>query len=108
MMVSGLSLAFDRYMGRGIGAVLAPRETIGGGPALLVLGRKMDLNAVSAKDLTALPGIGPHRAEKIIGFRSRIGGFRQLEDILSIQGIGPKTFSQIKPFLTLRGGVPRP
>lgn len=72
---------------------IAPRLTLRPGP---VSGRdsgppsarRIDLNAAGRDELMSLPGIGPARAESILALRSRRGGFRRLDDLLEIPGIG--------------------
>jgi competence protein ComEA len=50
--------------------------------------RRVNLNAAGRDELMALPGIGPARADSILAFRDRNGGFRRLEELLNIPGIG--------------------
>jgi competence protein ComEA len=61
----------------------------------IVAGR-FDLNQASAETLTALPGIGPKLAERIVAYREVHGPFRRVEDLRSVPGIGPKTFEKIR------------
>lgn len=61
------------------------------GPAVIV-----DLNAASAEQLDALPGIGPAIAERIIEARSRVGRFRSVNQLLDVAGIGEAKFSTLK------------
>lgn len=71
------------------------------GPAALVLGQKISLNQATARDLMALPGVGPGRAEKIIQWRNSYGPFRSLEELRKISGIGPRIFFQLQPYLSI-------
>lgn len=62
----------------------------------------LDLNAATEKQLEALPGIGPKHARSILASRNARGGrFQRLEDLLTIDGIGPKTVEAIRPFVVL-------
>ncbi len=48
----------------------------------------MDVNQAGREQLQRLPGIGPVRAESIIAYRSRMGGFRNLSELAEVPGIG--------------------
>ena len=55
----------------------------------------LDLNRATEADLDALPGIGPSKAKAIIAHRDKIGGFRRVEQLLDVKGIGPKVFERL-------------
>lgn len=62
----------------------------------------IDLNTATEKQLETLPGIGPKHARSIIASRNARGGhFQRLEDLLSIDGIGPGTIDKIRPYVVL-------
>jgi competence protein ComEA len=65
------------------------------------LGIRISLNGESETGLTALPGIGLGLAKAIVQERSKRGGFKNVDEVLSINGIGPKLYRNIKPYLTL-------
>ncbi len=67
----------------------------------VTLGIPVSINIENAEALTAVPGIGPKTARRIVQRRNKTGGFRQLEDLKSIPGVGPALFSKIEPFLSL-------
>ena len=56
----------------------------------------VDLNAASAEQLDALPGIGPAIAERIVEARTRVGRFRSVNQLLDVPGIGEAKFSTLK------------
>lgn len=57
----------------------------------------VNINTASAATLDeCLPGIGPAYAQRIIEYRESHGGFKTIEEIQEVQGIGPKTFEKIK------------
>ncbi|MDR2253698.1 MAG: ComEA family DNA-binding protein [Bifidobacteriaceae bacterium] len=63
----------------------------GGGSGSAVGGDgRIAVNSASAEDLTALPGIGPVLAARIVAFREANGPFRELADLGEVSGIGPK------------------
>jgi competence protein ComEA len=71
------------------------------GSTLLTLGLALDLNATSAEDLDALPGIGPVLAKRIIDYRAAHGPFKKIDDLLEVSGIGPKKLEKIKSYLII-------
>ncbi|HCG57399.1 MULTISPECIES: ComEA family DNA-binding protein [Brevibacterium] len=56
---------------------------------------KVDLNTADLTTLETLPGVGPVTAEAIIAHRQE-QPFTSVEDLLLVQGIGPKTFESLK------------
>lgn len=48
----------------------------------------LNLNVAAREELMSLPGIGPARADSILAFRDRNGGFRRPEELVEIPGIG--------------------
>lgn len=67
------------------------------------LGIPIHLNRESKMGLTAIPGIGLGLARAIVEERSKRGGFRSLDELLSINGIGENLYSKITPYLTIQG-----
>jgi len=66
-----------------------------------VAGAKVNLNTATQAQLEALPGVGPTFAQSIIAERQRRGGFKSVNDLRSVHGIGDKRFAQLAPLLTL-------
>jgi competence protein ComEA len=67
----------------------------------ITLGLPVSLNTESEEGLTALPGIGKNMAKTIVEERAKRGGFKSLDEIMRIPGIGPKLYARMKPYLTL-------
>lgn len=63
---------------------------------------RVDLNAASAQDLESLPGIGPVLAGRIVEHRRRAGPFQRLEDLLQVNGIGPRLLERVRPHVVIR------
>ncbi|EAX47506.1 competence protein ComEA helix-hairpin-helix repeat protein [Thermosinus carboxydivorans Nor1] len=62
---------------------------------------KVNVNTASANELDKLPGIGPALAQRIIDYRQSIGGFKDLEEVKKVPGIGEAKFNQIKDKISL-------
>ncbi len=63
--------------------------------------QKIDLNRAEAWLLEALPGIGSSKAQAIIAYRQKNGGFRNITEITEVEGIGPDIYDQIKDLITV-------
>jgi len=62
---------------------------------------KINVNTASVSSLDSLPGIGPSYAGRIIDYREANGGFKAIEEVMNVKGIGPKTFEKIKDKITI-------
>ncbi len=62
---------------------------------------KLSVNLSKAREFENLPGIGPSLAEKIIDYREKHGGFKQVSDLKKVRGIGAEKFKKIEPYLTI-------
>ncbi len=65
------------------------------------LSGKVSLNSASAAELERIPGIGPVTAERILSYRQKRGPFRSVDELLSVEGIGPKKLQKIRPYVQL-------
>jgi competence protein ComEA len=61
----------------------------------------IDINHASAEELMSLPEIGATRANAIVEQRTKMEGFRTLEDLICTDGIGENTFNKLKAFITI-------
>ncbi len=68
----------------------------------LVFSIPLDLNRVSMEDLCLIPGIGESLAQEVIAYRERRRGFRSVEDLKNVKGIGEKKYLALKGFFTTR------
>jgi competence protein ComEA len=83
------------------------------GPALSAQGRStptktmataaapVNLNTATAEQLTTIPGVGAKTAERIIEYRQKNGGFKKVEDLMNVSGVGEKSFLKMKPLITV-------
>ena len=63
-----------------------------GGPAA----PPVSLNSATAEQLDTLDGVGPATAAKILDWRRQHGGFRSIDDLGEIPGIGPKRLAALR------------
>lgn len=63
--------------------------------------KPINLNLAQTSDLTEIPGIGPSKAELIINYREEKGGFKTVEELKEVKGIGEKTFEKLKPYFVV-------
>ena len=62
--------------------------------------RLVNLNTASVRELAALPGIGPAKAERIKAFTDQHGPFKNKSDIILVKGIGTKIYTRIQGLVT--------
>lgn len=62
---------------------------------------KININTATEEELRSLPAIGPSRATLIVKTRKELGGFKSVDDLLKVSGIGEDLLKQIKPFITV-------
>jgi competence protein ComEA len=70
----------------------APGTTAGG---------KVNINTADETTLETLPRVGPAMAARIIAWREANGNFATIEDLMSVTGIGDKTFESLKDLVTV-------
>jgi len=61
----------------------------------------LNINTATAAQLEALPGIGARTAQAIVDQRQKNGGFKKIEDLMTVKGIGEKSFLKLKPMVTV-------
>jgi competence ComEA-like helix-hairpin-helix protein len=64
---------------------------------------KLNLNTATEDQLMLLPTVGPAKAERIVTWRKKNGGFRRTADLRHVKGFGYKTFKRLEPFLDIKG-----
>ena len=60
---------------------------------------KVDLNTASAEELESLPGIGPRTSELIIEYREKNHGFKKIEELMNVRGIGERSFLNLRALI---------
>lgn len=61
----------------------------------------VNLNTATVTDLQTISGIGPKRAQDIIDYRDQHGGFKSIDELKDISGIGDKTFADMQASVTV-------
>ncbi|MGO0039883.1 helix-hairpin-helix domain-containing protein [Streptococcus suis] len=61
----------------------------------------VNLNTATEADLQTISGIGAKRAGDIIAYREANGGFKSVDDLNNVSGIGDKTMESIRPYVTV-------
>lgn len=61
---------------------------------------KVNLNTADETTLETLPRVGPAMAARILAWRAANGRFTAIEDLMSVSGIGEKTFDGLKDLVT--------
>lgn len=62
----------------------------------------INLNTATLEELQTLPGIGETRAQDIIDYRQAHNGFKAIDEIQNISGIGTATFEKLKEHITVQ------
>jgi competence protein ComEA len=94
--VCTLALVMNASIGAGGARVSAQEGTKATAPAATV-----NLNTATAAELDRLPGLGPALVARILDYRQKNGGFKKIEDLMNVQGIGETSFLRLKPMVSV-------
>jgi competence protein ComEA len=61
---------------------------------------KVNINSASVEQLSALPGIGPKLAARIVEYRQKSGAFKSVQELMNVKGVGEKNFEKLQAHLT--------
>ncbi len=70
-------------------------------PAPATAAAPVNLNTATVAQLETLPGIGLKTAERIIEYRQKNGGFKKIEDLMNVRGVGERSFLKLKAMITV-------
>ena len=63
----------------------------------------VNVNTASSEELQLLPGIGAARAEAVISLRKQRGGFKSVDELTDVKGIGDAGLARLRPYVRLQG-----
>lgn len=63
----------------------------------------VELNEAGKAELDCLPGIGPARADSILAFRGRRGGFRSVDELREVPGVSAGLFERLRTRVRVAG-----
>src|SRR4051794_28320792 len=89
---------------RGAAGAVAAAPGAGGDPAASAAGgapaQPVSLSSAAVAQLDPLDGIGPTLAARIVAYRTAHGGFRSIDELKQVEGIGEKRFASLKAAVT--------
>ncbi len=63
----------------------------------------VNINTASAEQLEMLPGVGEVRARAILAERKGRGGFKSIDDLRAVKGVGDSLLERMRPYVTVTG-----
>ena len=80
-----------------------PQRTLtpSGGTGTSAASAPVNINTATAEQLQSLPRIGPAMAQRIIAWREAHGGFRSVDELDAVPGIGPTLLETLRPLVTV-------
>jgi competence protein ComEA len=63
----------------------------------------VNVNTATLEELQLLPGVGESRARAMIEMRKQRGGFKSVDDLLEVKGIGAASLEKLRPYVTTEG-----
>jgi len=89
LVVFGLALAGSSF------AEDAPPQLVGA----------VNINTATPEQLELLPGIGEARAKAVVEMRKKRGGFKSVDELMDVKGIGEAALERLRPFVRTEGNT---
>jgi competence protein ComEA len=83
----------------GLGLAASPALSATGGD----LSGVVNVNTATAEQLMLLPGIGEAKARAILERRKEQGGYKTVDELVEVKGIGAAALDKIRPFVAIQG-----
>ena len=94
-----VSLAFVLAVLTSTGVALAAAKAAPAG--------KLNVNTATAQQFATLPGVGEKLATRIVDYRQKSGGFKSVNELMNVQGIGEKNFAKLQQYHPPAESAPR-
>jgi len=79
-------------------AAHADSAASGTGPGIVI-----NVNTASLEELQYLPGVGETRARAILAERKTRGGFKSVDELIEVKGIGATSLERLRPHARVAG-----
>ena len=84
------------------GAALAAPQVLADAATPALTG-VVNVNTATSDELQLLPGIGEARAQAVIALRKQRGGFKSVDELLEVKGIGEQALERLRPYVRITG-----
>ena len=78
-----------------------PREAVDRARDGFARDPNLGVRTATAQQLTVLPGVGEKLAARIVEYRQKSGGFKNVQELMNVRGVGEKNFLKLKPQITV-------
>lgn len=83
------------------GEEVAPAHGAGSAEGSQQQADQVNINTATEAELQTISGIGAKRAADIIAYREANGGFKTVDDLNNVSGIGDKSLEKLRPYVTV-------
>jgi competence protein ComEA len=101
LLTDGQQVVVPERGAPGVGVAASDPAATSAGSGVVAAGAPVNLNTATMAELDTLPGVGPSTAQKILDYRTAQGGFKSVEDLNNVSGIGDVTFAELKDLVTI-------